>query len=368
MRILSVITSFTTGGAEMLVSNLSAEFADQGHSASVAALVDAASVGNASDAETKMTEKLQHASVEAPSLALTNRRNIFAGIAAMRRLIKLFEPDVIHVHTTQAALILAFLRPKLPIVMTHHNSRFNFPPSLFLVLNTVVDHYVAISDKCKANIEQHTRKPITKIINAAGRNFAAGSARTSVNSSPQILSVGTLSAQKDYPTLIRAAVRLRDRLSVHGRSPTINIAGSGEPMTMLQDLIDKIAVEDVVSLLGQRSDIDQLMLQSDLYVNSSLYEGMPVALIEALQSGLPIVATDVEGNREVVYPNENGLLVPAQDPDKLADAMAEALLDSNLHAKLSQGAIVSSGNFSLVRAAQSHLALYEQLCNQNADK
>lgn len=361
MRILSIITSFTTGGAEMLVSNLSREFIAQGHEACVLALSDATQVGNSEEAEQLMRGELEAAGVHNASLALANRRKLMAGVRALRRALADIKPDVIHVHTAQAALFLAFLRPDVPLVMTHHNSRLSFPARLFFFFDTVVDHYVAISDRCAETAKRFSRRPITKVINAASQNFKAREPRSHVADRPGILSVGALSAQKNYELLIRAAERLRVRSSDTATDLKIRIVGNGTSMPALQALVRELSLDGVIELLGQRNDVAELMQGADLYVNSSHYEGMPVAVIEALMSGLPVVATDVEGNREIVVTGKNGILVPPADPDALADAMIEILADPALYARLSRGALRSSAGFSIEATAGSHLDIYRQL-------
>lgn len=361
MRILSIITSFTTGGAEMLVSNLSREFIAQGHEAAVLALSDASQVGNSEEAEQLMRGELDAAGVTNASLALANRRNPFAGIRALRRALADIKPDVIHVHTAQAAIYLAFLRPAVPVVMTHHNSRLSFPARLFFFFDTVVDHYVAISDTCAKTATRFSRRPITKVINAASKSFKAGEARSRIADLPVILSVGAVTPQKNYELLIRAAEQVRERNPGIADRLKLKIVGNGSSIAALQALVRELRVDDLVELLGQRNDVAELMRGADLYVNSSHYEGMPVAVIEALMSGLPVVATDVEGNREIVKTGENGLLVAPDDAGALADAMIEIVQNPALHAQLSRGALSSSADFSIESTAGSHLDIYRKL-------
>ena len=345
----------------MLVSNLSREFVAQGHEACVLALSDAAQVGNSEQAEQVMRGELEAAGVNNASLSLANRRNPITGVRALRRAFADIKPDVIHVHTAQAAVYLAFLRPDVPLVMTHHNSRLSFPARLFFFFDTVVDHYVAISDSCAKTAKRFSRRPITKVINAASQNFKAGEARSGIAERPVILSVGALTPQKNYELLIRAAERLRVRNPDIANGLKFNIVGNGSSISALRTLVRDLRLDGLVELLGQRNDVAELMRGADLYVNSSHYEGMPVAVIEALMSGLPVVATNVEGNREIVKTGENGLLVAPDDADALADAIIEIVENPALHAQLSRGALSSSAAFSIESTAGSHLDIYRKL-------
>ncbi len=110
-----------------------------------------------------------------------------------------------------------------------------------------------------------------------------------------------------------------------------------------------------------------LMRQADLFVNSSLWEGFPISLIEAATSGLPMVATHVAGNREMIVPGLNGVLVPPGDAEALASAMADALSDEAAYAALSAGALESARRFSIERCATAHLALYDDARGRRAN-
>ncbi|KEQ54133.1 glycosyltransferase family 4 protein [Sphingobium chlorophenolicum] len=357
MRICSIITSFTSGGAEMLVCNLAEAFAGGGHEAAVIALSDAAQVGNASDTEAAMMARVRAGGAKALSLGLANRNDWLGGALALRRALRDIRPDVIHAHSARALFPLALAMPGVPVVLTHHNSRLSFPPAAFALFNRIVDSYVAISDQCQVLLRGHARKPIRMILNAASDRFQAQEPRMAARRDPMILAVGTVSAQKDYPTLLRAARPLTEALAAQGRSARICIAGGGPEFVQLRTQ----AVDEPVELLGARNDVDALMRQADLFVNCSLWEGFPIAMIEAAMSGLPIVATAVAGNREMVTPGVNGALVPPSDPAALAQAMLDTLSDDARYSALSQGALQAARRFSIEGCAAAHLDLYRQL-------
>lgn len=357
MRICSIITSFTSGGAEMLVCNLAEAFAGAGHEATVISLSDAAQVGNAPGIETAMMARIRQSGAKAFSLNLVNRNNWLAGALALRRALRSIRPDVIHAHTARALFPLALAMPGVPVVLTHHNSRLSFPPAAFALFDRIVDSYVAISDQCEALLRGHARKPIRMILNAASARFQTQQPRSAAGHDPMILAVGTVSEQKDYPTLLRAAPPLTDALAVQGRTARICIAGAGPQFDQLRAQ----AVGEPVELLGVRDDIDALMRQADLFVNCSLWEGFPIAMIEAAMSGLPIVATAVAGNREMVMPGVNGQLVPPSDPAALAEAILETLRKDAHYAALSQGALRAARRFSIENCVAAHLSLYQEL-------
>lgn len=361
MRICSVLTSLTAGGAETLVKNLSIAFASRGHQPAVLMLSDASQVGNPTEIEQQMRTRLEANGVEARSLGLTNRRNMIVGALGFRKALRAIEPDVIHSHTAAAVPMLALAGARVPIVLTHHNSRLSFPPRAYRILDRIVSRYVAISQQCEVQTRHHARRPVCTIPNAASTRFRTARPRSAAARNPIILAVGTPSEQKDYATLITAAVHLRHMMATEGRHPTVRIVGGGPSLGALRELARQSAAADIVDVTGARSDVDALMREADLFVNSSLWEGFPIAMIEASMSALPIVATDVAGNREMVTHEVNGALVPPSDAEALAGAIARVLGDGQLYARLSSGSLAAAKRFSIDACADQHLALYEEI-------
>lgn len=131
------------------------------------------------------------------------------------------------------------------------------------------------------------------------------------------LAIGRLEPQKDYHTLLTAFSHL---VQSHTNAQLL-ICGIGSLRVDIEHLITSLGLASNVKMLGVRKDIPQLMNAADGYVMSSAWEGMPIVLLEASATGLPIVATDVGGNSEVVINGENGFLSPAQDAVALAKQM-----------------------------------------------
>ncbi|MBW3596424.1 MAG: glycosyltransferase, partial [Planctomycetes bacterium] len=112
-----------------------------------------------------------------------------------------------------------------------------------------------------------------------------------------------------------------------GRKAELVIVGGGDPLVGLQNQIAAAKVEDDVLLAGYQSNPYPFMRTADLYCLSSVYEGMPNALVEAMLCGVPVLSTDCEsGPREILQGGKYGRLVPPRDPGRLADAIEDALL------------------------------------------
>lgn len=138
---------------------------------------------------------------------------------------------------------------------------------------------------------------------------------------PVLVSVGRLSEQKDFPTLIQAFAK-----TLNKKRCKLLILGEGPNYNKLIALCKKLSIEDHVDFLGFKKNPYKYVKQSDLFVLSSKWEGFGMVFIEALAVGTPIVATDCSGGpREILNDGEFGVLTPVGDIEKLSDAMIKSL-------------------------------------------
>jgi len=103
------------------------------------------------------------------------------------------------------------------------------------------------------------------------------------------------------------------------------IVGDGPERLTLQTQAKSIGVEDRVCFLGAQPAIEHIYPVFDLFVSSSRVEGLPTVLLESIASGVPVIATDIPGTREIIEDNVTGLLVPPENPEALANALLQAL-------------------------------------------
>ncbi|MPN22933.1 putative glycosyltransferase EpsD [bioreactor metagenome] len=120
-----------------------------------------------------------------------------------------------------------------------------------------------------------------------------------------ILSVGELNQNKHHEIIIRALEHIQD---VH-----YAIAGDGELLNQLKELAIKCSVSDRVHFLGFRDDVKQLYKTADIFCLPSYREGLSASVMEAMAAGLPVVCSDIRGNRDLIIPNKGGILVNAED-------------------------------------------------------
>lgn len=174
-------------------------------------------------------------------------------------------------------------------------------------------------------------------------------------------SVGRMAAVKDYPTLIRAFAQLLGR---HPRPEALRLilVGDGPEMPRCQALVRELGLEDKVWLPGDRQDIAEWLRAFDVFVLPSLGEGISNTLLEAMASGLPVVATRVGGNPELISDGLNGTLVPPGDPETLAQTLLGYALDPALGQRRGDaGRRRVDDDFVIERMAAAYAAVYDEL-------
>lgn len=152
------------------------------------------------------------------------------------------------------------------------------------------------------------------------------------NGDQVVLQVARFHPVKDHVTGLRAfAVALNDAPNAH-----LLLVGDGDERERITKTITSLGVSKRVTLLGVRSDVPRLMAAADLFMLSSVSEGISVTLLEAMAAGLPIAATDVGGNSEVVKHNDTGLLSPRGDSTSMATNLASLLHNAQIRTTYGQ--------------------------------
>jgi colanic acid/amylovoran biosynthesis glycosyltransferase len=148
----------------------------------------------------------------------------------------------------------------------------------------------------------------------------------------ELIQVGTFHWKKGQLYLIRAMALLRDR----GLRIRLRIIGDGVERPKLEKEIENLNLNSLVLLLGAKTqaEVAVLLPEADCYIQSSVSEGIPVAIMEAMASGLPVVATNITGIPELVLHNQTGLLVPPADVQALADAIYFIMSDPEMSAEM----------------------------------
>lgn len=166
-----------------------------------------------------------------------------------------------------------------------------------------------------------------------------------------ILSVGELNENKNHETVIRAVAELADK-KIH-----YAIAGGGGRGKYLQELAKELKVEDRIHLLGQRTDIEEIYKSADIYVLPSIREGLNVSVMEAMASGLPVIASDIRGNRDMVMP-QGGFLVSPTNVSEFADVISKLLNDDEMRKEMSEFNFRKSEEYAVKKINSLMLDIY----------
>jgi sugar transferase (PEP-CTERM/EpsH1 system associated) len=246
-------------------------------------------------------------------------------------------------------------------------------------LSPFVSQYVTVSRDLRGWLEREIAVPATRITQicngvdtslfrppAAGREAlpAAGFAGAGT---VVIGTVGRMTGIKSPLTLARAFVELLDSEPDARKRLRLVLVGDGPELASVRALLADAGAADLAWLPGARDDVPQLMRAMDLFVLSSLNEGISNTILEAMASGLPIVATNVGGNAELVRDGGTGILVPPGDPAALAAALRRYLRDPALreaHALAARERALA--DFSMEAMVRGYLDVYDRLLGRES--
>jgi glycosyltransferase involved in cell wall biosynthesis len=253
-------------------------------------------------------------------------------------------PSVIQTHAVKSHFLarLAGLPKMAPWIAFHHGYTW---PTLRARVYNQLDRWslrvavkvltVSIPFRDELASKGVARDHIEIVHNAIRPDWGSAKPAAGLNNAPDrkvILIVGRLSREKDHLTLLRAVERIR---KLH---PHLLIVGEGPERVRIEQEIVRLGLSEQVTLTGHQPSAEAYYGIANLAVLSSLSEGSPNALLEAMAAGVPVVATSVGGIPEIVRHGESALLVPPGDRDALAAAMAKLLTDPSLARQLTDRA------------------------------
>jgi L-malate glycosyltransferase len=325
--VLQVVLSLNPGGTERLVLELVERLAGESRQA-VCCLDEAGAWGEALESDGTPVRSLRRQPGFHPWLAKR--------LAAAARDVR---ADVLHCHQYSPFVygaLARFLRPGLRVVFTEHGRLSDAPPSRKRrLLNPVIAHAASKIASVSHDLKRHMVAeglPEDRIevvhngieLGPEPASHAAADLRRRLDLPGDALIVGTvarLDPVKHLQTLVEAAAQLANR----GRQVHVLVIGDGPERDRLERETRTRRLEHAVHFLGHRDDARTWLPGLDVYVNSSVSEGISLTILEAMAAGLPTVATAVGGTPEIVT-GEVGLLVPARDPSAVASAL-EVLAD-----------------------------------------
>ncbi|OGP13278.1 MAG: hypothetical protein A2052_02165 [Deltaproteobacteria bacterium GWA2_54_12] len=173
-----------------------------------------------------------------------------------------------------------------------------------------------------------------------------------------VVSLGRLARLKGYDLLIEAFRQVVTAVP----DAVLLIGGEGEERGRLNTLVESAGIGESIRLPGIVREAHEVIASCDLYVNSSRWEGLPMTLLEAIAHGRPMVATDVGGNSEVVRDGVTGILVPPEDPERLACAIIRILKDDDLREKAGyEASVLFNSDYTINRHCEALAGYYHQV-------
>ena len=180
-----------------------------------------------------------------------------------------------------------------------------------------------------------------------------------------IIAIGRLGQEKGFSFLIRAVAHL----AREGTRCKLIILGEGTEKENLQRLVKELSLEDAVSLPGFQENPYKYLSRSTVFVLSSLYEGFPNVLLEALALGVPSIATRCPtGPEEIIIDGVSGILVEPASEEAMADAIKRVLSDAELRKKLAEGGRKRAEDFSVEKIIKEYEAAIDEVCAESAER
>ncbi|MBX3441531.1 MAG: glycosyltransferase [Planctomyces sp.] len=270
--------------------------------------------------------------------------------------------DILHTHNTYAhflGTIAAKAVGTRVIINTQHGrgcggrwkDRWKFR-----IANRFTDRIVGVSDDATSLCRRQDSFSSRKMLRIWNGIDVERFRLTGPAPRPTAISVARLSPEKDFTTLIQATAL------VHRAAPDfrLRIVGDGVERPALERLTLELGLEGVVAFLGERQDVPALLPQAGFFVTSSRTEGVSLTLLEAMSVGLPVVATAVGGNPEVVTDGRTGLLAPPRQPQELARAMLDMCRRQDRWPEMGRaGRERVENHFDVRKTVENYETLYE---------
>lgn len=287
-------------------------------------------------------------------------------------LVRRTRPDVVHLHSPAVAAVTRLLLRSLPgrpaIVSTEHNvwSAFAFGTRVANAATLALsDARLAVSEEVRSSAWRRHRGRIDVIVQGIpleqlrARTPERDAARAQLGVAAGdvlIATVANLKEKKDYPTLLAAADACAD-------DPRLRFVaiGQGPLDARLHELHRQLGLQDRFRFLGYHPDPPSIVAGADLFALTSIQEGLPIALLEAMALGVVPVVTAVGGIPEIVTHGVDGVLLPPRDPTRFAEVLRQLADDPARRRSIGQAAARRAGDFDIRQSQHALEALYRGL-------
>lgn len=367
--ICQVLHSLCVGGAEVLAARLARQMRDSYRFLFVCL-----------DRLDTLGEQLR---AEGFPVEVLNRRPGLDARAAFRlaRLLRREGVGLVHAHQYTPffyALLARWLGRRVPVLFTEHGRHFpDYPRRKRMLANRLLlgrrDRVVGVGESVRQAVIANEGIPAERVgviyngidlepFARAGRDREA--ARREMGAGPDdlvLIQVARLDYLKDHAT----AIRMLERVAARRPDARLVLVGEGPERGKIEDEVRRRGMTERVRLLGLRTDVARLVAAADVLLLTSISEGIPLTLIEAMAAGLPVVSTRVGGVGEVVAEGETGLLAPAGDDAALAEHVLQLADDRERRVRMGErGRQRAREMFSESQMHAGYRRLYEELLNR----
>jgi glycosyltransferase involved in cell wall biosynthesis len=320
-----------------------------------------------------MADQFRESGIEVHSLGL-NRRTDLSVLVRLRKLMKKVRPDVLHTYLLHANVLgrIVGRLVGIPVIIGSERTIGQVGPCgrLATKLSNPLTNAVEVNSELGArSIAIDLGVPPNKIeVVRSGvdlKKFGHSTNRAAIRSQiglkkdqHLVLYIGRLRAVKGIEYGLRAFAAAQSQLS----SMHMALAGEGELLGHLKNIVRELNVSDHVTFLGVRNDLPDLLSAADSVLMPSLNEGFPRTAIEAMAAGKPIIATNVGGTSEAIIDGETGILIPAKDIEVMTSTLLRLVNDKDLQLKLGEaGRQRSRNNYSVNNYVTRLDELYRKL-------
>jgi glycosyltransferase involved in cell wall biosynthesis len=356
MKILHVITSLKTGGAEKLMVDLLPRLKAKGHEVDLL-LFDG-------------TETPFRRQAEAAGIRVMHTRiggSVYNPINFIKLIPYLKKYDIVHTHNTAPQLFAAFSKLLIccELVTTEHSTstrrrKYKLLRILDKWMYRRYNQIICISKPSEDSLRNYIGNvyPILTIQNGVNLQSIVNAKPANLNlgDCKKITMVAGFRYEKDQPTVIKALSYLPEYFH-------LILVGDGSRRGEFEELIRNEGLTSRVHLLGIRSDVPSVLKSSDYIVMSSHREGLSLSNVEGMSVGKPFLAADVEGLREVTQ--GAGILFPHQDPKALASAILKLDSDATLYNNIAQQCLERANQFDISKMVDGYDTIYKKLINQH---
>ncbi|MCD6578722.1 glycosyltransferase family 4 protein [bacterium] len=302
--------------------------------------------------------------------------DLFA-VNAVKKIIKKINPDIIHYHSSHAHSVGYFALKNKKNIKEILTRRVHFLLNNNFITKKKyqrVDRIICISKYIKSIIEKDKRIDNKKLavihsgVELLGNDFDISYLENEFILKNNIIKFGMLSAlqidkHKDLLTIFKAINILKSKI----QNFVFFLVGSGKDETKLKKIALKMGILKYIIFTGFRKDIGELLNYLDIYVHGVHNEGLGTSIIEAMSTGLPVIATNVGGIPELIENNVNGYLSPASSPKRLSEKMALLMSDKELREKFSKNNMEKAKEFSMEKMAKKNYQLYREIMKKEVE-